>query len=88
VSDILQIKHPDLKGNYYLPDDFLKRLDAADALNELGCQVNYESLSRLATRQEGPPFIKRGRLALYRYADLVEWAKEQIKYRPVRRVAR
>ena len=88
MSDILQIKHPDLKGNYYLPHDFLKRLDAADALNEPGCRVNYESLSRLAARREGPPFIRRGRLALYRYADLIAWAKEEIKYRPVRRIAR
>jgi hypothetical protein len=85
VSDTLE--HPDLKS-HYLPDDFLKRLDAAHALNELGWRANYESLSRLALRREGPPFIRRGRLALYRYADLVAWAKEQIKYYPVRRVAR
>lgn len=82
-----QIEHPDLKV-HYVPDDFLKRMDAVDALNELGCHVTYESLSRMATRRTGPAFIRRGRLALYRYANLVAWAKEEIKYRPLRRNAR
>jgi len=87
VPDTLKIEHPDLKV-HYLSDDFLQRMDAVDVLNELGCRVTYESLSRLASRRIGPGFIRRGRLALYRYGDLVAWANEQIKYRPVRRGAR
>ena len=87
MSDTFKIEHPDLKV-HYLSDDFLQRMDAVDALNELGCHITYESLSRMAARRIGPAFIRRGRRALYRYADLVEWANEQIKYWPVRRVAR
>ena len=45
MPDTFQIEHPDLKV-HYVPDDFLKRMDAVDALNELGCHVTYESLSR------------------------------------------
>ena len=78
--------HPHLKVNY-LPDDYLKRMDAVDALNEIGCRATYESLARMALRRIGPPFIKRGRLALYRYGDLVAWAEEEIKYYPAWRRA-
>jgi len=84
--DELEIDGEILKLRRYLPEDRLQRIDAVDALVSLGCHVSYDSLAQMATRRVGPPFMKRGRLTLYRYSDLVAWAEEEKKYIPARRL--
>jgi hypothetical protein len=81
----IQLDDNDLKP-LWLPDDLLQRIDAAYALKFLGLPISYDSLSQMASRRVGPPFIKRGRLTLYRYSDLVAWAEEEKKYLPARRL--
>jgi hypothetical protein len=80
-----QFDDNDLKP-HWLPDDLLQRIDAAYALKFLGLRTSYDTLSQMASRRVGPPFIKRGRLTLYRYSDLVAWAEEEKKYLPARRL--
>jgi hypothetical protein len=82
----LEVHGEVLKVSRYLPDDLIQRIDAAEVLGTLGIPVNYNQLCQWATRRVGPPYIRRGRVALYRYADLVAWAKERLALYP-RRIA-
>ena len=67
----------------WLPDDLLQRIDASLALKLLVLPISYHALSQMATVRVGPPFIKRGRFTLYKYSDLLAWAEEEKKQRPV-----
>jgi hypothetical protein len=62
------------ENHKYLPEDRLTRADAAIALRALGYPVSYESLSRAATRRDGPPYFKWGKSVYYKYSELVAWA--------------
>ena len=71
----------------YLPDDLIQRVDAVDVLCALGLPTTYNQLCQWAARRMGPPYIRRGRRALCRHADLKIWAEEQLRFYP-RRVGR
>ena len=73
-----------LKVRRYLPDDLVQRVDAADVLCAPGLPTTYNQLCQWAARRMGPPYIRRGRLALYRHADLKIWAEEQLNFYPKR----
>jgi hypothetical protein len=57
------------------PDALLTRRAAAAALTAAGYPVARATLATRAVRGGGPPFRKFGRVPLYRWADLLEWAE-------------
>jgi hypothetical protein len=59
------------------PETLLRRGDAASALREAGYPVARATLATLACRGGGPAFQRFGRVPLYRWADLVEWARSR-----------
>jgi hypothetical protein len=61
----------------------LSRAQAAEALTRNGYQTAYATLSCLATRGGGPPFEKFGPRVIYRWSDLLDWAKNRTS-KPVR----
>jgi len=56
-------------------DTMLTREKGAAALAELGYPVTKATLATLATRGGGPPYRRFGKRALYRFADLTDWAE-------------
>jgi hypothetical protein len=61
----------------------LSRAQAAEALTRSGYQTAYATLSCLATRGGGPPFEKFGPRVIYRWSDLLDWARNRTS-KPVR----
>jgi hypothetical protein len=59
-------------------DILLTRADAARALTEAGYPVRAASLSTWATRGGGPPFRRFGRKPLYKWSDLLSWARSRL----------
>ena len=57
------------------PDARLPRDEAAIALRERGFPV---SKATLATRGNGPPYLKFGPRPLYRLGDLLRWAEDRL----------
>jgi len=60
------------------PDALLTRKTAAAALNAVGYPVAEKTLATKATRGGGPPFCKFGPRALYRWGDLLDWARSRL----------
>src|SRR5215471_6135638 len=56
------------------PQTRLTRKRSAEELTKAGFQISPASLATLACRGGGPPFCHFGKLALYTWADLLEWA--------------
>ncbi len=67
-------------------DRFLSRREAAERLQHIGLRIAPTTLASLVTRGGGPPCVRFGARALYREADLLEWAEGQL--RPAGRRAR
>jgi hypothetical protein len=60
------------------PDTLLRRRDAAAALRAAGYPTAPATLATLACRGGGPPFRRFGRVPLYRWADLLDWAGSRL----------
>jgi hypothetical protein len=60
------------------PDALLTRAPAAEALREAGYPVARATLATLASRGGGPPFRRFGRVPLYRWGDLLDWARSRL----------
>jgi hypothetical protein len=63
----------------YQPDDKLRRIEAALALSALGFPVTYNTLTQAAVERRGPPYTKFGKYTLYRWGDLIAWAKSEMR---------
>jgi hypothetical protein len=64
-----------------IPDDsdaLLRRAASADALTAAGFPVTKATLATKATRGGGPPFRLFGRVPLYRWGDLLDWARSRL----------
>ena len=59
-------------------DTLLGRIEGACALSKAGYPTSPATLSTKASRGGGPLYRKFGRRALYRWADLLEWAEGQM----------
>jgi len=53
----------------------LRRRAAADALTEAGYPISMTTLATMASRGTGPQFRLFGRIPLYRWGDVLEWAE-------------
>jgi hypothetical protein len=60
------------------PDALLTRRAAAQALTEAGFKTAPSSLATLAVRGGGPQFRRFGRIPLYRWGDLLDWAQSRL----------
>ena len=60
------------------PDRLLTREQAAEALTEAGFPTSVSTLSAVI-RKGGPPYKIYGRVALYRWEDLLGWAKSKLR---------
>jgi hypothetical protein len=60
------------------PDSLLNRTAAAEALTAAGYPVSPATLATKAVRGGGPPFRRFGRVPLYRWSDLIEWAEARL----------
>lgn len=58
----------------FLPEQLLRRTEAAAALTAAGFPTAPATLATKATRGGGPPFTRFGRVILYRWADALAWA--------------
>jgi hypothetical protein len=56
------------------PNTLLRRRPCATALTEAGFQTSAATLATKATRGGGPPFRRFGRVPIYRWGDVLEWA--------------
>ncbi len=56
-------------------DTRLQRKAAAAALTAAGYPVSAATLDSLVTRGGGPPYVLFGKHAIYRWGDLLEWAR-------------
>lgn len=57
-------------------DRLLRRRAAADALTEAGYPISMTTLATMASRGTGgPQFRLFGRTPLYRWGDVLDWAK-------------
>jgi hypothetical protein len=61
-----------------MDDNFLRRKQAADFLKSNFGFGAASTLAKCAVLGNGPPFCKRGRIPLYRAADLEAWARSQL----------
>jgi hypothetical protein len=60
------------------PDALLVRRDAAAALTAAGYPVAPATLATRAVRGGGPLFRRFGRVPLYRWGDLLDWAQSRL----------
>jgi hypothetical protein len=65
------------------PETLLLRRDAAHALSEAGYPIAPATLATLASRGGGPSFQRFGRVPLYRWGDLLSWARSRLS-KPIR----
>ena len=68
------------------PERLLTRRQGAEALKEAGFPTAYATLATLASRpgRAGSPIYRRyGRRVLYRWGDLLDWARSQLS-QPIR----
>lgn len=59
------------------PERLLTRRATAAALTEAGYPTSPATLATKATRGGGPPFVKYGARALYRWEDALAWARRR-----------
>ena len=62
----------------YDPETLLRRRAAAEALSAAGYPIRPATLASMATRGGGPVYRLYGRVPLYRWADLLTWAKARL----------
>ncbi|MHA8046981.1 hypothetical protein [Roseomonas mucosa] len=61
------------------PERLLVRKDAAAALTEAGYPISPKTLETYAVRGCGPTYSRFGTRTLYRWADLLDWAKAKVQ---------
>jgi hypothetical protein len=61
-----------------MQENFLRRKDAAAYLKQNFGFGTASTLAKCAVFGNGPVFCKRGRIPLYRAADLEAWARSQL----------
>jgi hypothetical protein len=57
-------------------DTLLTRQQTAKALTDCGVLTSPKTLSTKASRGGGPPYRLYGKLAIYRWGDVSDWALE------------
>ena len=57
-----------------LRDQFVTREEGSARLRELGIPISPATLASRAQRGNGPQYRRFGRVALYRWGDLLDWA--------------
>ena len=60
------------------PETRFRRIAAAKALSDYGFPTSAKTLATLASRGGGPIFQSFGRIPLYRWEDLLTWAKSRL----------
>jgi len=60
------------------PTTKLRRRQAAEALATSGFPCTESGLATLATRGGGPPFQRFGRIPLYEWGALLDWAQKRL----------
>jgi hypothetical protein len=60
------------------PETLLTRRPAADALSAAGYPIRPATLASMATRGGGTPFRHFGRRPVYRWGDLLDWARSRL----------
>jgi hypothetical protein len=55
-------------------DTLLSRRDVAEALTRAGYKTAPTTLATLACHGEGPPYVRYGRVPVYRWHDSLTWA--------------
>jgi hypothetical protein len=59
-------------------DVYLRRVEVTAKLCAAGFPVGELTLARLATRGEGPPVYKFGKVPLYRWDEVLAWARGRL----------
>lgn len=59
-------------------DALLRRRAAAEALTAVAFPTSEKTLATKATRGGGPPYRLFGRIPLYRWGDLLDWAESRL----------
>lgn len=57
------------------PEALLTRAQTAEELTAIGFPMKPNTLTRMTSRGDGPPYRMWGRAALYRWGEAVSWAK-------------
>ena len=57
---------------------YFSRKEAATFLREMGLRIGPSRLAVLAITDEGPPYKRFGRSAIYSAAELVAWAESRL----------
>jgi hypothetical protein len=67
-----------------LPENetLLHRIEVTAKLRVKGFPIGERTLLKLATRGEGPPVYKFGRVPLYRWAEVLAWAQSRLTVEP------
>jgi hypothetical protein len=60
------------------PDTWLTRADTGENLRKHRFRISNQTLRTLACKGGGPPYRKWGRLTMYRWGDVVEWAQNRL----------
>jgi hypothetical protein len=60
------------------PDILLTRRDAAAALTAAGYPTAPATLATMATRGNGPAYHRYGARVVYRWSDLLSWARGRL----------
>jgi hypothetical protein len=64
------------------PEFWISRPEASQALGEVGLKIAPSTLATLATRGAGPPYKYYARRTLYKWGDLLAWAKGRLSDPP------
>jgi hypothetical protein len=60
------------------PSALLRRKRCAEVLTEHGFPTAEKTLATQASRGGGPPYLKYGRIVLYRWGDVLAWAEARL----------
>jgi hypothetical protein len=60
------------------PETLLRRRETAAALGEMGFPTTEATLATQAVRGGGPPYRTFGRIPLYRWSEVLEWAESRL----------
>jgi hypothetical protein len=59
-------------------DALLTRAQTADGLTAIGFPMKPNTLTKMASRGDGPPYRMWGRTALYKWGEAISWAQERL----------
>jgi hypothetical protein len=64
------------------PEALLTRAETAKALTAIGFPIKFNTLTKMASRGDGPAYHVWGRLALYRWGEAISWAQRRLAGAP------